>query len=210
MKGELNNIYIPSQDEFFRGVEEFIRYEKRDSMYKVATFLISHFWGKSTDMADGLGVLLLTWNQAFYRFGIFDFDKLEICISKNLLILENFRKRNISSLSRSDEDDIEYLFNEFLLALQIHSGKSKGRRSPVAVAKALHLLAPNFFPIWDHRIAKAYRCYYDKYPAEQYILFCKIMKVIAVKIKGYIASTEKSILKLIDEYNYSKYTKVWI
>ena len=74
------NYYIPSREEFINGYKKFEEYEKRDAMYKVATFLVSHFWGKPAEMADGLGVLLLTWNQAFYRYGIFDFDRLEECI----------------------------------------------------------------------------------------------------------------------------------
>ena len=70
---------IPSQDEFRKGYLAFQKYEKRDAMYKVAIFLVCHFWGQPSEMADGLGVLLLTWNQAFYRYGIFDFDRLEEC-----------------------------------------------------------------------------------------------------------------------------------
>ena len=70
-------IHVPDCSGFQKGCDEYERREKRDSMYKVATFLVSHFWGKPNDVADGLGVLLLTWNQAFYRYGIFDFDKLE-------------------------------------------------------------------------------------------------------------------------------------
>ena len=68
---------IVTQEEFCKGIEEFGKREKRDAMYKVATFIISYYWGKPFDMANGLGVLLLTWNQAFYRYGTFDFDKLE-------------------------------------------------------------------------------------------------------------------------------------
>lgn len=71
-------------------------------MYKVATFLISHFWGKPPDMADGLGVILLIWNQAFYRYGIFDFGTLEKCIIKNLPTLEILKNRDISSFSDVD------------------------------------------------------------------------------------------------------------
>jgi len=201
---------ILTKEEFYKGIEEFEKHEKRDAMYKVATFLVSYFWGKPSDMADGLGVLLLTWNQAFYRYGIFDFDKLEKCIADNLQKLESFRRRYISSLLDSDENDIKALFNDFLKALQINSGKMHGRKSPVAAAKALHLLAPNFFPLWDDKIARAYGCYYNNNPAEKYISFCKIMKEMAEKVKNYINDSERSILKLIDEYNYSKYTQRWI
>ena len=200
---------IPSRDGFHKGCEEFAKHERRDAMYKVATFLVSHFWGKPSAMADGLGVLLLTWNQAFYRYGIFDFDKLEKSINDNLQKIENFRNRDILSLSSSDEDDIKELFTIFLEALQIDVGKQR-KKSPVAVAKTLHLLAPNFFPLWDDKIARAYGCYYNKNPAEKYVSLCKITKTIADKVKNYIDRSDKTLTKLIDEYNYSKYTQGWI
>ena len=202
---------MPNREEFLRGCQEFKKHEKRDAMYKVAAFLMSHFWGKPSDMADGLGVLLLTWNQAFYRYGLFDFDRLEKCIAHNIQRLERFRQRYISSLSADDEGEIKNLFNDFLGALQIDSGnKMKGRRSPVAVAKALHLLAPNFFPVWDDKIARAYGCYYSNYAGEKYVSFCGIMKDMVETVKDYIKVSDKSLLKLLDEYNYSKYTKGWI
>lgn len=201
---------IPNRKEFFKGYNEFEKHEKRDAMYEVATFLVSHFWGKPADMADGLGVLLLTWNQAFYRYGVFDFDKLEKCITDNRQKIDSFRNRDICSLSSLDEAGIKALFAEFLKALQIDSGKLEGRRSPVAVAKALHLLAPSFFPLWDDKIARAYGCYYAKNPAEKYVSFCKITKTTVDKIRSYNVWSDKTLIKLIDEYNYSKYTQGWI
>jgi len=201
---------VPNKEEFHKGIKEFEKHEKRDAMYKVATFLVSYFWGKPSDMADGLGVLLLTWNQAFYRYGIFDFNILEKSISKNLKYLVEFRKKDITTLSDEDEDKIRDICDDFIVALQIAVGKSKGKKSPVSVSKALHLLAPDFFPLWDHKIARAYGCYYGFNPTEKYISFCKIMRYITKEVKDYIESSNKSILKLIDEYNYSKYTKGWI
>ncbi len=206
----MTQIKIPNQEEFLDGCKEYEKHEGRDAMYKVATFYIDHFWGKHSDMADGLGALLLTWNNAFYRYGVFDFDKLEKCIAINLQKLESFRRRDIFSLSDSDENDIRYLFSEFLESLQIDSGKLQGKKSPVAVAKALHLLAPEFFPLWDKKIAQKYECRYDKNPAESYILFCKCTKKVAEEVKKYDLATCKPLIKLIDEYNYSKYTKEWL
>jgi hypothetical protein len=204
---------IPSREEFRKGCEEFEKHEKRDAMYKVATFLVSHFWGKPSDMANGLGVLLLTWNQPFYRYGIFNFDKLEKAITDNFQKIKSFRNRDIFSLSNSDEDDIKDLFAIFLEALQIDASRRQGQgsKSPVAVAKALHLLAPNFFPLWDNKIARAYGCYYNKNSAEKYVSFCWKMKEMAEKIQDCLPNPDdRSILKRIDEYNYSKYTKEWI
>jgi len=199
---------IPNRQEFIRGYKVYEKSERRDPMYKVASFLVSHFWGKPRDMADGLGTLLLTWNQAFYRFGTFNFDKLERCIVYNFLPIQKFKERSIFTLCVADEPVIKKLFLQFLKALQIGSGTSKGKKSPVAVAKALHLLAPNFFPLWDNKISKAYSCYYNQNPEKQYVQFCKITKAFAEKVKGY--TRRPDILKLIDQYNYSKFSQKWV
>ena len=122
----------PIKEEFLKGIAEFRKYEKRDAMYKVATFLISYFWGKPSDMADGLGVLLLTWNQAFYRYGIFDFELLEDFLATYFNRLEEFRERDILSLTKEDEDIAKNLFKNLMDALQISSGKSKGSHAGVS------------------------------------------------------------------------------
>jgi hypothetical protein len=201
---------IPSETEFVSGLEKYESLEPRDAMYKVATFLVRHFWGKPSDMADGLGVLLLTWNNAFYRFGGFDFNALQRCIEENFTELESFRKRKITSLSDLDKRSIKDLFEEFYDALQISSGKRSGYKSPVSAAKALHLLAPDFFPLWDDRIAHAYGFHFSHGPAEEYMRFCKFTREMAIAVSQYPMPGDKSVLKLIDEYNYSKFTKGWI
>lgn len=198
---------IPSKEEFNKGIEEYEKNEKYDATYNVAKFYVSHFWGNPSDMADGLAVLLLTWNQAFYRFGSYDFNKLQNCIADNIPKLNSFRNRDISTLSSDDEKEIKDLFANFLEALKIDSGKKMGTKSPVAVAKALHLLAPDFFPPWDYEIAQNYKCDYTVNPAEKYVSFCKIIKNMADKVKDYINRPDKTLCKLIDEYNYSKYTE---
>lgn len=203
---------IPSPSKFKKGYDEFQLHEKRDAMYKTATFLVNNFWGKSLEMADSLGVLLLTWNQAFYRYGLFDFDKLEQCITDNQSILNNYRRRDILSYSSSDDSSIKPLFGEFLGALQIADGKKAGTKSPVSVSKALHLLAPGFFPLWDAKIARAYNCYYASNPEQKYLIFIGKMKQIANELypSASLQANDKTLLKLIDEYNYAKYTKQWV
>ena len=54
-----------AEDDVIAGILAFQENGRRDAMYKVAAFLVRYFRGKPSDMADGLGVLLLTWNQAF-------------------------------------------------------------------------------------------------------------------------------------------------
>lgn len=202
----------PTPAIFRKGYLAFQKREKRDSMYRTATFLVAHFWRKPAEMADSLGVLLLTWNHAFYRYGIFDFDKLQECISKNLSLLDQYRHSSILNYTPVDDTAIEHLFQQFLDALRIHDGKKKGQKSPVAVAKALHLLAPEFFPLWDYKIARAYGCAYSSNPAEKYLVFFSKSKDMAERLQSSVNPKVmgKTLLKLIDEYNYAKYTREWI
>ena len=202
----------PSVPQVERGMQEFRRHEPRDAMYRVAAFLVEHYWGEASQIADGLGVLLLTWNNAFYRFGSFDFDALERCIRLNQATLDAFRNRDIQSWSSEDDDPTSALFLQLSTSLQIREGKAKGRRSPVAVAKALHVLAPAFFPIWDSKIAVRYRCRYDQDPPSSYLKFARNMKrcVGLLQAAGFKVPPGKTMLKVIDEYNYAKFTKAWI
>lgn len=176
-------------------------------MYKVASFLIKHFWGDAAGMADALGVLLLTWNQAFYRYGGFYFDRLERCVRNNLKLLSLLRQRNILSMTEEDEPSIARLFEQFLDALAISEKKKRGVKSPVGAAKALHLLAPEFLPLWDDKIARAYRCYYGSDPTGSYVSFCRVSRLMAAELEVFARQYGKPILKLIDEYNYARFTK---
>jgi hypothetical protein len=201
----------PTPSEFERGYRAFQAREPRDAMYKTATFLVEHFWGQPRDMADGMGVLLLTWNQAFYRYGSFDFVLLEDALRINMHVIEGLRTRDIKSFEQDDDPSVRQLFLSFLDALRIKEGKKKGCKSPVAVAKAIHLLAPGFLPIWDKEIARAYGYPYDSDPDRKYVAFAYKMQALARQLQEHVpADSGRTFLKLIDEYNYAKYTKGWI
>jgi len=75
--------------------------EKRDAMYKVATRLVSESWRNPSEVAEGLGVLLLVWNAAHFRHGPLDFDALENCIRANQEVLNEYEKRNILTYSKN-------------------------------------------------------------------------------------------------------------
>lgn len=206
------DFYIPEADEFRRGLEAYERNEWRGCVYFWALSRVSKNWGDSNEMASGIGGLLHVWHQGFYRFGDFDFNELRECIGRNLKVINKSRDRHIDDLVSSDEDEIRRLFKEFLNALR--SRNKKGiRRSPVAVAKTLNLLAPHFFPIWDDKIADEYNCsfVFSEFGPSEYISFSRKMQKMAEKVKNYVPlPDDRSLLKRIDEYNYSKYTKHWI
>ncbi|MBV8090975.1 MAG: hypothetical protein JO139_15665 [Alphaproteobacteria bacterium] len=200
----------PTAEELEAGCTAFRLHETRDAMYRTASFLVEHFWGQPAELADSLGVLLLTWNQAHYRYGSFDFSKLQRCLETNAAVLQHFRARNILDFTPADEPDIRYLFDALLSALCIADGSRAGAQSPVAVGKALHLLAPDFFPMWDKKIAQAYSCGYSSRPTEKYLAFMRLSKNMACTLRPVIPAGSKNLLKLLDEYNYAKYTKAWI
>ncbi len=202
-----------------KGHKAFVKHEPRDPMYKVAMFVVKEFWGSPGEMADGLGVLLLTWNSGFYRYGWLDFAALETCIRENLSQLEVYRSRRIETLDDEDESGVLAVFTDFLKALRRHAyRKSPEAFSPVSVAKALHVLAPDVFPLWDYEIANAkpYRCYWhssDRSPAKYWQFMLKVKAEVSPlegRITDLTTSTGLSVLKLLDEFNYSKYTKGWI
>lgn len=181
-------------------------------MYGVAAFLVEKAWDSPRDLADGVGVLLLTWNQAHYRHGppVFArFEKFRACESA---VLHKLRGRDIATLAETDDGIVHPLFTSGLDALQIPEGTCKGRRNPVAVAKALHILAPHFFPLWDAVIANAYDCYYAKAAGRRYIKFKRLetdpVGELREPIEGLLAG--KTALKVLDEYSYARFTKEWV
>ena len=59
-------------------------------------------------------------------------------------------------------------------------------------------------------IAKAYRCNYAKEPADKYLCFMAMTKEIADNLADEVPVGPETLLKLIDEYNYSRHTQGWI
>ncbi len=158
-------------------------------------------------MAQGIQRLIRAWNRFYANF---DLEELSRCLNRNMTILTEFNNRNISTLADSDSDTIRNLFNQFLDALK---RTLDNQRSPVSVAKALSLLAPHLFPLWNFNIAFAYQCFYfdADIAADSYIRFCHKMKLLSERVQHCVPNPDdRSLLKRIDEYNYSKYTMYWI
>jgi hypothetical protein len=191
-------------------------WDPRDSVYQVSTFLVREWWGDPARLVGPVTVLLIVWNGAFYRFGSFSESSLEKCLRQNEAKLNAFRDRNILSFTEADEADTECLFNSLSKALK-SLRRGGDRESAVSVAKALHLLAPNFFPLWDQYIAAAYGCPYWKpeVASVAYIAFTRRIKQAATQLGAELNHEKealpewfpkKTFLKRIDEYNYRKYT----
>ena len=194
----------------------FRKEELRDAMYHVSSWLILHFWTDDYEKSNALGVLLLTWNNSFYRFGNLDFDLIQEALKKHKDQIDDLRERDIQTCLGKEKEKIGCLYKDLMQALRSKKKNSSAGTfavSPVSAGKALHLLCPKFFPLWDNKIANAYSCKWtsSERSFESYWRFMIISKaqVEQLNSSGSEPPDLRDIptLKLIDEYNYMCFTK---
>ena len=93
---------------------------------------------------------------------------------------------------------------------------------PTGTSKVLHLIIPDLFPMWDQKIAEAYGIKPNQRTGENYIKFMEKMQNILKKlinkinknnpqqaiqkIKNSTFQGKYSLPKILDEYNYMKFT----
>jgi len=81
---------------------------------------------------------------------------------------------------------------------------------PVGMAKALHALAPDFFPPWDHRIADAYGINLMWVGTETkgfyWKRFATFMAIRRKQVES-LSSRVASPLKALDEWDYMRITR---
>ncbi len=219
-------------DELKKGCAAYWKNEPRDAMYRIAIQLVEAGWGNPATVADGLGVILLTWNQAAYRYGSFDFADLEQFLRRNQKVLVPLRERKIETFRA--EKDAAIIGSLFVEALKALAYSKQRKTTPVGVAKALHTLAPAFFPIWDGDIAKGCGCNWltSKQSPEKYITYMGYTQEAVASLEAQFAKGDKraglpvaasladslsqlagrpkTMLKFLDECLYSKYTQGWI
>jgi len=179
--------------------------EPRDLFYRAALSLIrlSERHERDLDLAESLAVLLQTWNRQYYRFqGGFREEHLaaiQQLLAKYSVELALLKDRRLDSLDEKDTAVIRWLFRDFELVL-----------GPVGAAKALHLLAPTFFPLWDQTIAqRAYgvRLKNVGMNAELYLRVMDATKEQISRLGGWDAFEGTNPVKAIDEYNYCVFTR---
>jgi hypothetical protein len=218
----------PTVDEIVAGSMSFRKHEGRDAMYKVSTFLIEHSWLEPEEVSDALSVLLLTWNQAFYRYEGPSSERLRRFLANHQTRLERLRSASILEFDeKRDGKMIRKLFDAALAGT-----RTSRARTPVGTAKTLHLLAPGLFPLWDIEIAKRCGVYWNDSgeAGVKYVDFMKSTRTLLVQLteEGNPSSSARdggaarliaqceangrtvTLLKLLDEYFYAKFTKGWV
>lgn len=196
----------PTAEELADAHKEFLEIEPRDLFYRAASELVRLSRTQDTDinLAEAIAVLLLTWNEGFYRFhpnrySEKHFEAIEELLKTHEATITKFGRRSISAVPDEDKETIQSIFAAFRKVL-----------GPTGAAKALHLLAPTFFPIWDSAIRHAYGkrggvpCAHRS-EAPGYWAF---MKATAIQYERLSSEfPPHALLKLLDNYNYCEYTR---
>jgi hypothetical protein len=188
-------IPYPTVADLNRAHEVFEKREPRALFYRVAIEIVELALAKKTSLqiTDGIAVLLKTWNNTFYRFrgrpfGENDFNEIDRLVSSHKEIWMHLR---ISSLVECDVN--EAIAGEIFAAFREPLG-------PVGAAKSLHLLAPQYLPLWDGPIAKNYGFSLD---VGGYLKFMAAAKEQCHRLGGRNA-LDRNLLKALDEYNYCR------
>jgi len=196
---------VPTQQNLKLAREAFLDNEPRDLFYRVATELIRLSIEGKTQITppEALSVLLQTWNRPYYQYRRFDNQHYtDICnlLERLSTSVFRFRERSILSLAKDDLSNVLEIFNEFEQVL-----------GPVGASKSLHLLAPEFFPLWDRAIARAYKVGLRPVGANA-ANYLKFMLSIRQQYKQLqeLSTSRHNLLKSIDEYNYCHFSKGWI
>jgi hypothetical protein len=177
-----------------------------DLFYRAAIQLIAaaRQGASDLDLAESIGVLLQTWNTQFYRFrkGYKQKDTAAIrrLLTKHGAALDSFRDRRLDHLTAEDEGLVLKVFHDFEIAL-----------GQVGAAKALHLLAPHFFPLWDQRIAQfgyGIRFQAVGQNGQSYLVLMRSTLEQIEQLGGW-DSFDVNPVKAIDEYNYCLHTRGW-
>lgn len=144
--------------------------------------------------SDELALAVAEWlqdlNRQYYRFRPEEaatlVERLKPILRQELNTFLKFRERSITTLAKSDEVEALRLFGLF-----------RTECGPVGAGKALHVLAPSFFPLWDNAIAEGYGVATET----GYFQFINIVKQQVLNLTEEVAP-EVTALKALDEYNY--------
>jgi len=203
-----STFHVPTKDDFKAALTAYEKKESRGPVYFEVVGKLREGWGRAEPMANAIWLLLKSWHRQFYRFGPLDLKVLATCIGNNIHDFDRLRSRDIQDFCTAEEPTEKALFRAFTVATRRENNRGF-QESTVAAAKALHILSPSFFPLWDNPIAWQYGCLL-MWP-EDYVSFCWQMKEFATAIKPFLdLADDRSLLKRIDEFNYATYTKHWV
>ena len=146
--------------------------------------------------AEAVRLLLRIWNQ---RVG-FDPRELDAVLLRTARAGERLGNGLLESLTERDRGTAEAIFARFAQVL-----------GPVGAAKALGLLHPTVFVMWDTEIARRYcGSTWRRNAAAAYGRFMSMTAEQARSCRGGRERFGDELLKVIDERNYCSLTRRWM
>lgn len=165
-------------------------------------------------LVDDIKHLLDAWNPRVPM----DKRKLQLAVKK---VPDKVKKWDLMGMNLwSYHEEITKTYRIFLDTAKPRKGKPINNYT--GASKALHVLNPNFFMMWDENIRCGYGCCECEEGYFNFLLRSKkeIKEIISTYNRDYQTGQKisqliykgppKSILKLLDEYNIAEYTKGWI
>jgi hypothetical protein len=184
---------FPDRAAFLAGVA---LYDGNTDVYFGAIHELQLGWGEPARMAQAIRPVLCDWHKLYYRWGSLDPAAVASAIDLKMEVLSSFRNRSLDTLRKSDEPRVRDLF----WAFQKATGRTNSKwsdASPVGAAKALHLLCPQFMPLWDGEIADFYRCEHGPFGYEKFLW---LMKEFGANVRSFLPNPDdRSVLKRLDE-----------
>ncbi len=152
---------------------------------------------KEGKILQGLILMLSTWNFAYFRFHMKDFDlnSFEKAIKERSM--GYFKDKRFEEIDLGDKEVKERIIKIYSILSSFNGVRFVG------ATKVMHFLHPNVFVMWDRKIIRQYKA---KTSPEGYIEFMKKMQEMYKK--GDFENLDKSVSipRAIDIYNMSKYS----
>jgi len=207
-------------------IRSYQRKEPREAVYQVASRAVDQCWAKRDYemLARAVTALLISWNARVHVGRKTSFDMVSDFIRRNYSELCRLRKLDLHKEPAKFSD--RGLYDELLRRLTVRSKNNASLSTPVGTVKALHILAPRYFPLWDREIAArsghsisrnphTYRRFGDE--ARQLVKRLVQTTLLASRAQSEDAALawlkeqtctrglRKTWVKFADEYNYVRY-----
>ena len=209
-----------------KGCNIFIELEPRDSAYVSALNSITSGKLQAKGIAEAVQSLLLSWNEVYYRDRPWLIERIVPDMQEFVRINEHeidiLKRTKLGAIADSNAQIVTKLFTG--LAAINSFGKT-------GATKALNLLVPEVFVMWDTRIREAYHDFYHVHNKEEhrngdascYASFMRTHNEIAGELLPAEEDLKhqhpvftklgvrRSIAKMLDEANYARFTKsqIW-
>jgi len=198
---------MKSPEKLLRGCEKFHEMEPRDIMYLVARKIILENPNAEYHILAGIEVLLLTWNTVYLQRQP---EKVKRSLEGDILEayrntkndFEFLKDKKLETIDLKDPDIVNRIKRIFKTFISHKSIESTG------ASKAIHLINPELFMMWDNEIKKNHHKLHPFYrirsesSEECYVEFMKMMQEVA---RGILE--QKTINEIRQMYNDGIYSK---